>query len=614
MTTAVRQGDMQILGQLLEERLQLNFFLNGPLMVKCVRRQETLMVLGQHPEMVVPDPQQVFSVLEQSIKTLLRPQYSQKVQLYLRVASKSQPYAYHSFTLAPVAKQPPPPPPPGIVASQSARAPVETTAGNSTGLATLDEAEFVPDVANSQDEAKSEVSEPPAPSEELEPLSTLTVASETSLARRTADTLLPALLTSAGVTLLVLVAGVYPLSRPCVLGKCTEIATAQQLGLESAKILQQEKTAFGPVRSQQQLEGATSILKTIPFWSFYYPQAQSLLRTYEVREKRVNEILQIQKKATNASQRSQNPPYSVPTWLEIQSEWREAIAQLEQIPQDSEVAPWRTRKLKEYRANLAEINRRVNAEQLGENKLKAAKDAAKIAEARQSVAQSLSSWQQVYSSWQTAVQALAQIPAQTVASEEAQRLLQDYRLKLAASRERKTTEEMGANAYNQSMRLAEDAQLAERLNQWFQAVILWRRALNYAEQVPSESNYYTQSLSLRESYSNSLQRAQIKLQVALALQKARADLKKTCSGSLKICDYTVSSDLLTVYITPEYRQAVRDTALTADKQRDYKSRLKVDDHVQRLQIALELISKKTGIPISVYDPSGSLIGSYNPRV
>jgi hypothetical protein len=613
MTTAVRQGDMQILGQLLEERLQLKFFLNGPLMVKCVRRQETLMVLGQHPEMVVPDPQQVFSVLEQAIKSLLRPQFSQKVQLYLRVASKSQPYASHAFTLAPVAKQPPPPPPPGIVASQSA-APVETAAGNSAGLATLDEAEFVPDVAGSQDVAKPEVSEPQAPYEEFEPLSTLTVASETSLALRAPYSLLPALLTSAGVTLLVLMAGVYPLSRPCVLGKCTEMATAQQLGQESAKVLQQEKTAFGPVRAQQQLERAAEILKSIPFWSFYYPQAQSLLRTYEVREKRVSEILQIQKKATNASQRSQNPPYSVPTWLEIQSEWREAIVQLEQMPQDSEVAPWRTRKLKEYRANLREINGRVNAEQLGENKLKVAKDAAKMAEARQSVAQSLESWQVVHATWQTAVQALAQIPPRTVASEEAQRLLQDYRLKLAASRERRTTEQMGANAYNQSLRLAEDAQQAERLNQWFQSVILWRKALNYAEQVPSESDYYTQSLPLRESYSNSLQRAQAKLQVALALQKARTDLKKTCSGSLKICDYTVSSDMLTVYITPEYRQAVRDTAQAADKQRDYKIRLKVDDHVLRLQTALELISKKTGIPISVYDPSGSLIASYNPRV
>ncbi|WP_017718826.1 hypothetical protein [Kamptonema formosum] len=612
MTTAVRQGDMQILGQLLEERLQLKFFLNGPLHVKCVRRQDTLMVLGQHPEVVVPDPQQVFSVLEQAIKSLLRPQNSQKVQLYLRVASKNQPYASHAFTLAPVAKQPPPPPP-APVAPESAE-PVGASVGNSADLESLDRADLVRDAASGEDAPHPEVSEPPAPAEEFDPLPTLTVASETSLALRGPHSLLPALLTSAGFTLLVLVAGVYPLSRPCVLGKCGEIATAQQLGQDSEKTLQQEKTAFGPVRAQEQLARAAEILKPIPFWSFYYPQAQSLLRSYEVREKRVSAILEIQKKATAAAGRSQNPPYSVPTWLEIQSEWREAIAQLEQLPADSEVAPWRERKLKEYRANLKEINGRVNAEQLGEKKLKTAKDAAKMAEARQSVAQSLESWQVVYATWQTAVQALAQIPPRTVASEEAQRLLQDYRLKLAASRERRTTEQMGANAYNQSLRLAEDAQRAERLNQWFQAVILWRKALNYAEQVPSETDFYAQSLPLRESYSNSLQRAQSKLQVALALQKARTDLKKTCSNALKICDYTVSSDMLTVYITPEYRQAVRDTALTADKQRDYKSRLKVDDHVQRLQTALELISKKTGIPISVYDPSGSLIGSYNPRV
>jgi hypothetical protein len=69
--------------------------------------------------------------------------------------------------------------------------------------------------------------------------------------------------------------------------------------------------------------------------------------------------------------------------------WREAIALLEPVPRNSTVYQLAQQKIKEYRANLAAINWRLNAERKALQDLDAAKEALKVAEARQGVAQSL---------------------------------------------------------------------------------------------------------------------------------------------------------------------------------------------------------------------------------
>lgn len=611
MTTAVRQGDLQILGQVLEERLQLKFFSNGPLRVQCSRQEETLTVVSQHPDKVMPDPQQVFSVLEQAIKGL-QPELTQKVQLFLRLASKKQPYASHTFTMKPQA---------GSATEQASKATrLQETAevgsrvekpASKAGVAEMEDIwnlpegwEFSEPAIKTEPANKSPKSLAPEQSDAPNPAPAKPSPSSTSL---------PMLLAGTGVALFLLAAIVYPLSRPCVLGTCKEMKTAKQLSAEAAKTLDQAKSVTAPAQAQNQLAQAQKLLKTIPFWSFYYHEAQELLGTYQTQSERLDDVIEIQKKATKAAQRSQNPPHSVKIWQEVQVLWREAIAQIEQLPEDSQLYPWRERKLKEYRANLAAINKRVKSEQLAESKLRAAKGAAQIAQARQGVAQSLESWQQVYATWQTAIQALQQVPKGTVAYQETQPLLDSYRVQLAQAQERKTSEEISASSYNQALRYAGSAKIAEQRNQWSQAVAYWRQALANAQQVPNGTNYHNQALPLRESYSSALQEAQVKLQVAVALQKARADLRKTCSGKPKVCDYTVTNDMMTVYITPEYQKTVRQTAIAADRKKDNKSRRSVNNHIKTLQTALEAISNNANIPIQVYDPNGSQIGSHNPR-
>lgn len=572
---------LEQLGQILQERLQLEFFPNGPLQIKCARREGTLMILAQHPRVVVPDSQQVFAVLEQAVQGL-RLEWMQKVELYLRVANEKHPYAFHSFTFT--------------TADLANEEEVVTNKQENMELLTSDIWDLPEQVAKPQESSEDIISPPRI--EKQAPISSLE------------STLVAA---AGSVTLLMLAAGLYFLNQPCVIGQCKEIQMARQLAQDAAKIIQGSQSQRSPLQAKAQLNEASELLRKIPFWSFYYQEAQGMLPTYEKRAENLAKVIEIQKKGAAAAEKSKNPPHSVEKWQDIQSDWRAAIALLEEIPAGSELDSWRERKLQEYRANLKAINQRVNTEQIAQKRLKSAKTAARLAEARQGVAQSLESWQLVQATWQTAVKLLSQIPKGTLAEQEAKQLLENYRLKLAESRNRKTSEQMALDTYNRAISAAEQAQKFEQKNQWSQAVKSWRQALSLAQQVPKSSNYYLKAQSLITSYNNNLEAAQSKLQVAVNLQKAREDLKKTCSGSPKVCDYAVTSDLMTVYITSEYQRAIRQVAMVADKKRDFKTKQKVNNHVQTLQVALEAISDNAGIPISVYDPSGSLIGSYNPQ-
>jgi len=577
--------------------------------VRCARRSETLMVLGQHSELVMPDTEDVFSILEQAIKAL-HPDWVKQVQIYLQVSEKKQTYATHRFNIGR-----------GTVSGESAvTLPTveEMPAVSQPTSAEFLEFEPAPKTEDAP-EAKTDVADPwetketnAAPETEVMP-EEVPVSEPVMVVSKKDNVWLPATVMGAGVGLVVLLGIVYPLSRPCVIGKCVELATAKELGQQSVKILESAKTAKAPIEAKSKLQEAEEVLRTIPFWSFYYQEAQSLIQTYQNRAGLFDDLLEIQRNATLASQKAQNPPHGLGTWQEIQGLWRAAIAKLEKLPEDSQTEGWKEQKIKEYQKNLAVVNQRIQSEEKAEKQLRVAISAGQIAEARQGVAQSLQGWQQVHATWQTAMKALQQVPAGTMAHREAKQIMQNYQPKLLEVQARKITEEKAAAVYNQSLVLAENAQASESKNQWTQAVSLWRQAILNTEKVPEGTDYYQQSLPLKEAYNSSLQRAQEKLQFAMTLQKVRQDLKTTCSGRLKVCDYAVTGDRIAVYISPEYQNAIRQVATIADRKNDSKTRASIDSRVQQLQANLEAISNRSGIPVQVYDSKGNVIGTHTPR-
>jgi hypothetical protein len=424
--------------------------------------------------------------------------------------------------------------------------------------------------------------------------------------------MLPLLVACAGLSVVAFFSSLYVLTRPCAIGSCKAISEARELSQKSSKTLQQPQSGKDVLEAQQQLTEAMEILDSIPSWSRYRAEAQELLKAYQVQAERVDEMVSGLKTAARASYKSENPPHPAAKWIEIQNLWREAIAQLEKLPTQSNLQPLAQQKIKEYKTKLGETNQRLAKEREARGYINAAKEAALIAEARQGVAQSLAHWQLVYVTWEMAFKRLKQIPQGTTAYQEAQQLSALYMPKMASARNRKTEEQIATNAYNQGLRLAERAQTSQASSQWSTAVTHWRNALTYVKQVPKNSFYYGKAQLLVSSYTGSLKQAQAQLQLALKLQQARSDLNQTCFGKGRVCDYTIKNDVIKVRLTPSYTQMVRQSAISAKVRGDSNAQAGIVNHVLTLGEALEAISDNARIRLEVYASDGALIQTHIP--
>ena len=433
-----------------------------------------------------------------------------------------------------------------------------------------------------------------------------------SVRSRLQASLLPLLVVAAGLGVVVFCSTLYFLTRPCVIGECKVIPEAAKLNQKSTKTLQKPESGKAVLEAQTQLQDAISLLETIPPWSSHRAEAQKLIITYQAQAESVDQIVKGLQTAARAGYQSQDPPYKVGKWVEIQGMWREAIAELEQLPTDSKFKPLAKQKIKEYKTNLAVINQRLLKERQSISDIQAAKQAAQMAQARQGIAQSLADWQLAYASWQAALKRLQKIPQGTTAYEEAQQLSALYLPKLAQARDRKTQEQIAANAYNQGVRLAQLATDAQENNQWSVALVHWRNALTYANQVPRNTYYYGKAQALVRPYQQALKQAQTQLQLAVRVQQARSDLNQTCAGKIQVCSFTIDKKVIKVRLTPAYVQAIRQRANTAQAKGQSQIHAGIVNHILTLEKALRVISNNAAIPVEIYSPEGDLIQAHNP--
>lgn len=416
-----------------------------------------------------------------------------------------------------------------------------------------------------------------------------------------------------GLAAAVLVGCLYILTRPCVVGECRVVDTAKQLAQKSEQTLQTVTSSKAPGLAQQQLDSAIQELQRVPFWSPYYREARSLLSAYKQDSQNLEATVSGLRFAGTAAQNSQNPPYSLEGWAKVKSDWENAVVQLEQVPSNSLAYPFAQQRLQQYRANLAEIRQRVTLEQKADQTLKAAKKTAQVAEARQGVAKYSESWQQVYETWETATNTLALIPNGTTAHETAQVLLARYQPKLEAARDRKTIETVGQEAYNRAVSSADQAKLFEERGTWSDAARYWSRAVSYAKRVPQTSSYHLQAKSLVNSYTQAWKQAEAQNKAANRINQARQDLGNICGGSLKVCQYNITPDLITVRLTPEYVERLQKAATVANQSPGGKTRVEAEKHVQTLEVALASISDNAKIAIEVYKPDGEKVGVHSPQ-
>lgn len=417
----------------------------------------------------------------------------------------------------------------------------------------------------------------------------------------------------AGGSLTLMVGLVYGLSRPCVIGKCVVLQEAKQFSKQLPESLANASSSQEIIGWQQQLQKHIRQVKAIPPWSWKHGQAQDWLAANQEASAEFARLQDAFSQATQAAQLAQNPPHSVEHWQEVATKWQQAIAALENVPQDASFADLVAEKRAEYRHNLQAIRAEIRAEQKAQEQLDAAKAAIATAQTREGVAGSWESWQRVYSSWQGAIEQLQQVRSGTQAYEEAQSLLASYKSELSQARDRKNREAMATKLHNQAMNEAQKAKALEQKGNWSEAVASWRNAIRSAQQLQQHAGYGSKAETLAQTYQTELKTAQKKLQTAQLLQQARTSLMSICMGSPKICEYNATADVISVRLANDYVQRVRTTVMEANSTRQKQILSQVDSHVRGLQAALEGISDSVGIPIAVYDPFGGLIDTYNPN-
>ncbi|MEG4805605.1 hypothetical protein QUB63_34095 [Microcoleus sp. ARI1-B5] len=629
MTVAARQSKAQILEVELQKHLQAAGFKKLPLYISCDFRDDSLTVVGEHPRSLDLKAKPTFAVLEAAILEI-EPEAIEQIGLCLKITGQKQPYAFHSFTMhnpvlsrprtVQVLKKPEniPAAEAGMVkaanaaetADAAAEMPLETDVKNAGGD------EYFPNFSESSSNSDAIAFKVAAIQENIaeNPFDVLDMEAVTVAETPKHSPL--AMLAAAGIVSIaavILAGGYYLLSRPCVIGECTALANAKQLSDNSVKTLKTSKVANSPEEAQEQLKGAIALLEPIPAWSSHRGEAQTALEKYREQSQNLNSAIDAARLAQSAARKTENPPYSAENGQQAQALWQSAIAQLGEIPTDSPVYPYAQRKAKEYRKNLATGNQQLGTEKQAEKTLLAAKSAAQIAEAREAVAQTAQTWAGVQAGWEKALDTLSEIPSNTQSYQLGRLLVPKYETKLSQARERRNVEGISENAYTQAVTLAAEARIFEGKNGWFKASENWRRALSYAEQVPAATSYSQKAQPLIASYTTSLQQAEVKLREERNLQKARADLDKTCKGKPKICDYTVSNGLIAVQMTPDYVQKLQQTFIQANNNNAVKTRQAVEKHVETLQKALEAIAENAKIPMQVYDGEGKRIASHEPK-
>lgn len=423
----------------------------------------------------------------------------------------------------------------------------------------------------------------------------------------------PLLTPQIGISLLAIFGCVYVMTRPCVIGECQVIDTAKQQAIESEETIRNVTTSQAPGIAKEQLDGAIKQLRRIPFWSPYHRQARALLSTYKQDSKELESVVKALWMAGLASEEAQNPPYEVEEWDQIKTRWEQAIAQLEQVPPENTIYPFAQNRLEQYRANLAEVRGRLALERQASRTLAEAKKVAQVAQARQGVARGVESWQLVYDTWQSSTNTLASVTPGTTAYQEAQLLLARYQPQLEDARDRKTIEQVGLDAYNRAVNNADRASIFAERGAWSEAVKYWSQAVTYGKRVPMSSSYHVEIQPLMTSYTESWKQAEAENKVASRVNKARQDLKTACTGSPTICSYSVSRDLITVRLAPNYVEKIENTAITGDRSGNPQKRNEAEKHVQTLKIALESISDNAKIPLEVYKPDGQKIGVHIPQ-
>jgi hypothetical protein len=631
----MRLDNLKILESFLQNSLHAHLAQIIPFRIQCVYKNDTLLVLAQHPANIEIDVPDTFKVLEQALQAE-EPKTPLAVKLYLRTEGDRRPYSQKSFRVYPHVKKvvsgeaapeltdysqdrssqrldsPP------IAAMKSTSIPsvddstiapsevilgeivstdsAENSAENSSqsALAKLEADRFSADLAPSAHHAKID---PPPPSRSPKPQRKI---------------LIPIL----GVLGSIAVgsgAG-YMGTRPCVFGVCTELPNAAQV-IESsfATVNNPQSTGNDILVAQKKLHQSIDTLESIPLWSGSHNTAQTALQATKPPAADLDIAVGAMNQAWAATNLVKTPPITVAKWQESKRMWVESIASLGKVPTTSKVYPLAQQKLTNYRGKLGEIENRIGTENAADEALKLAIAESQLATQAQSVAKTLPEWQKVKTMWDGVNTKLTSIPSTTIVYPQAQAILTTDRPQMAIATEKVQEEQKATQNYNTAVKFATEAKLADQNNRPLIAVDRWNQAVVAIQNIPETSTVYDRAKPLVFEYSKSFQRAEEQLKINERIALSTKDLQSTCAGSPQICTYTVTSKGIVVRFTPLYSNTVMDRAKTAVAGDNGIAKMGILSHVNTLGDALQTISENAQLPIAVYGADGKQIQNYKPQ-
>jgi hypothetical protein len=590
METLEKSSSLETLEKRLHQCLSDSFPPASSLGIECVLEDEKLKVWVQHEPTAFLEEQSVFATL-QNVLTEMNPPLSSQVRLYLKREGQKQPYAVRAFKMPSMSATPPP------VAQKPAQNPSPTPKAAPKNP-TSEIPEFLEKVRQSQSE----------------PVSVQGDRKTGRLAFEEFSQWLPVGIAGMAASSMMVVGFGYAITRPCVIGDCSEIARSEELSQNAIQNLDAQRSTSALLAAQQQLNEAERLIEKIPPWSIHHKTARELLAMNRDRSQAIEQTATALSHATLAGQKSQNPPHVPAVWQEVRGLWQKAISELEQIPESSLTYGFARQKLSEYQANLEAIEQRLSLEERAQTQLQTAKSAAEAAQARHTLARDVEAWQLAHASWKTTMYALRRVPKGTQAAQEAQKLFTAYEPQIVIARDRYTQEQIAANFYNQALTFGDRAQVSQNNSDWTQAITQWQQGLAHARQVPQQTSSYESAQVLIASYTKSLD-AGIKNQRWQSLmERANTELSTICTGTPPICEYAVSRNVIKVQILPAYIDYIRNLTQTSTQTQDKKTQTSIEDHKQALINSFKAISDNAQIPIELYQKSdGSSIGSYQPK-
>ena len=614
MEATVQQQYLQVLSDILQERLVAQLLDSQDFQVKCAIRNDELMILTQHPADVLVDIQQVFEVLEQALQWQFNYQ-TQRVQFFLRIAGEKLPYAQYflDFQIPSIDSEQETEdefPSPTVdreretVKIENERDSLFISADLQTPSSPITETEdepitdsFLPSSKESFSDYllldshlsldENEVEKIEDIEEKFDPFAN---TADKPRNRQLSLSLppVPIMIGTAVVIVLLASSGAFVLHRSCVISECKELQTAQQFKSQYQQQIKRTKSQKDLLTMQQQLDKVVADLQEIPEWSPRYQDSQVLVNSFSEQSTKINQVLKALQIGSSAQKKTQTPPQSLDELRNRQKLWREAITSLKIIKPSNELYGLVTANLSNYQNTLKTVNDQLLKEETWVQRIANAKTLGENATKRQATAKSAPEWQKVESDFQTAINTLKIIPKDSLETENARKLLVEYQPK----RDRAKKEQLAATSYQQAIKAANQAQAYSNQNQWQGAVKSWEQALEAAKQVSQDSFYFNQATALIEPYTASLKQAQEQLQIYGDLTQTRAELNSTCTNTIKICTFTIKNHKISVRLTPEY-----DRLFQANNPQ-------IQSHFQSLKYALTAISQNAQLPVFIYNAQG----------